>query len=212
MIIEAKEGRFDKIHIHIDGEYLTTIDSAYWYSSGYVSGDEITQGELAAFRDAADSRRAFNAGADIISRREHSQKELFSKLCKKYSPEVAQGAVERLCELGMVSDERFAEMYTQELYFKKGMGKRRILFELSLKGIDKALASDTVEKIISQDDEDIVQRIVDIISKKYYNIENDEKQRRRAWNALQRLGYSPSDIKRAFSQFSEYDFDSSEGW
>ncbi len=212
MIIQAKEGRLDKIHIHVDGEYLTTVDSTYWYSCGYISGDEITQGELAAFKNAADSRRAFNAGADIISRREHSQKELYVKLCRKYSPEVSQSAVDRLCELGLVNDERFAKMYAHELYEKKGMGQRRILYELSVKGIDRELANSTVEEIISYDEEDIVQRIVDILSKKYYNIANDEKQCRRAWNALLRMGYSPRDIKQAFSLFSEYDFDSSEGW
>lgn len=212
MIIQAKEGRYNKIHISVDGEYVTTVDCDYWYSCGYISGDEITQGELAAFKNAADSRRAFNAGADIISRREHSQKELLLKLCKKFDPDVAQGAVERLCEIGMLSDERFARLYAEELYYKKSMGKRRILYELAAKGIDRELANTALDEIICDDEEDNVQRIVDILSKKYYNIGNDEKQRRRAWNALQRLGYSPSDVRRAFNEFCESDFDSSEGW
>ncbi len=212
MIIQAKEGRYNKIHISVDGEYITTVDSDYWYSCGYISGDEISEGELAAFKDAAGSRRAFNAGADIISRREHSKKELYFKLCKKFDPEIAQRAVDRLCEIGMLSDERFARMYVEELYYKKGMGKRRILYELSAKGIERELAENTLEEIIIDDDEDNVQRIVDIISKKYYNIGNDEKQRRRAWNALGRMGYSPSEIRRAFNEICESDFDSSEGW
>ena len=211
MIIQAKEGRFNKIHISIDDEYIASVDSDYWYSCGYISGDEINEEELAAFKDAVSSRRAFNAGADIISRREHSKKELFNKLCQKFSPEISAAAVERLCEIGMVDDERFAKMYAEELYHKKGMGERRILYELALKGIDKDLALNVTEEIIS-DEEDNIQRIVDILSKKYYNVSDDEKQRRRAWNALQRLGYSPSDIRRAFSQISESDFDSSEGW
>ncbi len=211
MIIQAKEGRYNKIHISIDGEYLLTVDSDYWYSCGYINGDEINEQELAEFKVSAGSRRAFNAGAEIISRREHSAKEVYVKLCRKFDSDVAQDAVKRLCEIGMIDDVRFAGLYAEELYMKKGMGKRRILFELSAKGIDRDLAQQAVDEIIS-DEEDNVQRIVDILEKKYYNVSYDEKQRRRAWSALERLGYSYSDIRRAFNEFCESDFDSSEGW
>lgn len=214
MIIEAKQGRYNKIHISIDGEYLTTVDSDFWYSCGYVSGDSLDDGELAAFKSAAGSRRAFNAAMGLLSRREHSKKELFTKLCRKFDREAADSAVERLCELGLVDDERFAELYAKELYERKGMGDRRIIYELCSRGISGETAKAAVEAlhIDCDESEDNVQRIVDIIEKKYYNITNDEKQRRRAWNALQRLGYSPSDIRRAFNEFCESDFDSSEGW
>lgn len=211
MIIQAKEGRYNKIHISIDGEYLLTVDGDYWYSCGYINGDEIDEQELAAFKIAAGSRRAFNAGADIISRREHSAHEVYQKLCRKFDRDVAEGAVNRLREIGMIDDSRFARMYADELYSKKGMGKRRILFELSSKGIESEVAEQAVEEIIS-DEEDNVQRIVDILEKKYYNVAYDERVRRRAFAALQRLGYSYGDIKRAFSEFCESDFDSSEGW
>lgn len=211
MIISAKEGRFNKMHISIDGEYLLTVDSDYWYGCGYINGDELDERELAAFKDAAGSRRAFNAGADIISRREHSEKELSLKLSRKFEPEFVEEAIRRLKEIGLLDDSRFARLYATELYEKKGMGKRRILFELSAKGVDRSLASDTLDEIIP-DDEDNIQRIVDILEKKYYNIGNDEKQRRRAWSALERMGYSGADIRRAFNEFCESDFDSSEGW
>ncbi len=211
MIITAKEGRFNKIHVNIDGEYLLTVDSDYWYSCGYINGDEIDERELAAFKDAAGSRRAFNAGADLISRREHSEKELYLKLSRKFEPEFVEAAISRLKEIGMVDDSRFARLFAAELYEKRGMGKRRILYELSLKGVDRNLAYDTVEEIVPED-EDNIQRIVDILEKKYYNIGNDGKQRRRAWSALERMGYSGSDIRRALNEFCESDFDSSEGW
>ncbi len=212
MKITAKQGRFNKIHISIDDEYLTTVDSDYWYSCGYISGDEIDERELAAFKSAAGSRRAFNAAADIISRREHSKKELLTKLKTKFDEEAAESAVERLCELGMVDDERFAHLYAEELYTRKNMGERRIRYELAAKGISSDITEYAIECLNEQIGEDNVKRIVDIIEKKYYNITNDEKQRRRAWSALQRLGYSSTDIRHAFSEYDEENYDSSEGW
>lgn len=208
MKITAKEGRYNKIHIYIDEEYLLTVDDAYWFSCGYVSGDEINERELAAFKDAAGSRRAFNAGAQLISRREHSSKELYDKLLKNYPPEFAAEAVAKLQEIGMLSDERFAVMYANELYEKKGFGKNRILFEMKAKGIDRELAENTVEEIFSE--EDNIERMVDIIRKKYYNIENDEKQRRRATAYLMRAGFSGSEIRQAMNCFSQEYYE--EGW
>lgn len=209
MIITAKEGRYNKIHVHIDGEYLLTVDDTYWFSCGYTSGDEIDERELAAFKDAAGSRRAFNAGAQLISRREHSSKEIYNKLLKNYAPEFAAEAVAKLQETGLLNDERFAQLYAEELYEKKGFGKRRILYELNAKGIDRELAENTVEELL--EDEDNIQRIVDIIRKKYYNVESDEKQRRRASAYLMRAGYSPSEIRRALEEISDNFYDD-EGW
>lgn len=210
MKITAKQGKSDKIHISIDGEYLTTVDSAYWYGCGYVSGDEINEQELAAFKSAAGSRRAFNAGADLIARREHSEKELRSKLMKRFSPEESEEAVERLIELGLVDDGRFARMYAKEMYERKGMGRRRIEYELAIRGIGGETARAVTDELFEDDDNNI-QRIVDIIEKKYYNINSDEKVRRRAWAALQRLGYSYDEIRQAVRAFCDNDYDE-EGW
>lgn len=201
MKITAKEGRYNKIHVYIDEEYLLTVDAAYWFSCGYVSGDEINERELAAFKDAAGSRRAFNAGAQLLSRREHSSKELYEKLLKNFLPEFAAEAVAKLQEIGMLNDERFAKMYADELFEKKGFGKSRILYELNAKGIDREISEIIVEELFSE--EDNIQRIVDIIRKKYYNVENDEKQRRRASAYLMRAGFSGSEIRQAMNCFSQ---------
>lgn len=210
MKITAEHGKADKIHISIDGEYLLTVDSNYWYGCGYVSGDEIDEQELAAFKSAAGSRRAFNAAADLISKREHSSNELRQKLSRRFSAEECDAAVSRLCELGLVDDERFASLYSKELYERKGMGKRRIGYELAHKGIDGDIISAVTDELF-EDDENNIQRMVDIIGKKYYNIESDEKVRRRAWAAFQRLGYSSDEIRRAFSEYS-LNIDDEEGW
>ncbi len=211
MIITAKNGRYNKVHIYIDEEYLITVDSAYWLNCGYVSGDELNERELAEFKDSAGSRRAFNAGAQLISRREHSSTELYNKLLRNFPPEFAAEAVSKLQDIGMLNDERFAQLYAKELYEKKGMGKRRILFELNSKGIDKYLAETTVEAVFEENEDDNIQRIVDIIEKKYYNIANDEKQRRRASAFLQRQGYSGSEIRQAINAVCDEYYDE-EGW
>lgn len=206
MKITAKSGRKDKIHIYIDGEYLLTVDEIFWFSCGLVSGDEINKEELTAFEEAAGSRRAFNSALNSLDYRDHSEKEIRAKLLRKHDADYVDEAVEKLIELDLVNDERYAENYARELFERKKFGKMRIKSELRAKGISADIANAAVEELFEEEEPDNVQRIVDIIGKRYYNRMNDEVGRKKVFSALQRMGYSFSDIREAMSEFSDDEY------
>ena len=206
MKITAKSGRKDKIHIYIDGEYLLTVDEIFWFSCGLVSGDEINEEELTAFEEAAGSRRAFNSALNSLDYRDHSEKEIRAKLLRKHDADYVDEAVEKLIELDLVNDERYAENYARELFERKRFGKMRIKSELRAKGISANIANAAVEELFEEEEPDNVQRIVDIIGKRYYNRMNDEVGRKKVFSALQRMGYSFSDIREAMSEFSDDEY------
>lgn len=206
MKITAKSGRKDKIHIYIDGEYLLTVDEIFWFSCGLVSGDEINEEELTAFEEAAGSRRAFNSALNSLDYRDHSEKKIRAKLLRKHDADYVDEAVEKLIELDLVNDERYAENYARELFERKKFGKMRIKSELRAKGISTDIANAAVEELFEEEEPDNVQRIVDIIGKRYYNRMNDEVGRKKVFSALQRMGYSFSDIREAMSEFSDDEY------
>lgn len=206
MKITAKSGRKDKMHIYIDGEYLLTVDEVFWFSSGYISGDEINKEELTAFEEAAGSRRAFNSALNSLDYRDHSEKEIRAKLLRKHDADYVDEAVEKLIELDLVNDERYAENYAHELFEHKKFGKMRIKSELRAKGISADIANAAVEELFDEEEPDNIQRIVDIIVKRYYNRMNDEVGRKKVFSALQRMGYSFSDIREAMSEFSDDEY------
>lgn len=206
MKITAKGGRKDKIHIYIDGEYKLTVDEIFWFSCGYISGDEIDEEELTAFEEAAGSRRAFNSALNSLDYRDHSEKEIRAKLMRKHGAEYVDEAVEKLIELDLINDRRYAENYARELFEHKKFGKIRIKSELIAKGIASDIASETVNSLFEDEEPDNIQRIVDIIEKKYYNRMNDEVGRKKVFSALQRMGYTFSDIREAMSEFSEDEY------
>lgn len=206
MKFTAKSGRKDKIHIYIDGEYLLTVDEIFWFSCGLVSGDEINEEELTAFEEAAGSRRAFNSALNSLDYRDHSEKEIRAKLLRKHDADYVDEAVEKLIELDLVNDERYAENYARELFERKKFGKMRIKSELRAKGISADIANAAVEELFEEEEPDNVQRIVDIIGKRYYNRMNDEVGRKKVFSALQRMGYSFSDIREAMSEFSDDEY------
>lgn len=206
MKITAKSGRKDKIHIYIDGEYLLTVDEIFWFSCGYISGDEIDEEELTAFKEAAGSRCAFNSALNSLDYRDHSEREIRTKLLRKYDADCVEEAVRKLVELDLVNDERYAENYARELYEHKKFGKMRIKSELRAKGIATDIANEAVDALFEEEEPDNIQRIVDIIGKRYYNRMNDDVGRKKVFAALQRMGYSFSDIREAMSEFSDDEY------
>lgn len=181
--------------LFLDGEFAMNIDSETLLKSGYKLGCDITDEELHELLQASDNRRANEKALYLLEHRNHSKKELVDKIRRTTSPEAAQAAAERMQELGLVNDAAFAKDYAAELLGRKGLSASRAQYELLQKGIDKDLAEEIVGELAPEP----VEKIKEILAKKYERILDDEKGRRRAINALQRLGYRYEDIRRALN-------------
>ena len=185
--------------IYIDGEFAVKLDTEIVLSHRIDVGDEIDDETLKEVIDASNLKRAKDKAMWLVSFRDHSQKELTDKVAKDYGLEAAQMAVERLVELNLVNDERYASRYASDLINIKHLSKNGAVRKLKEKGIDKELAQMAVDNV-ECDYEDSIRAVID---KKYLRYLNDEKGRRRCVNALMRLGYSYSDIKSVLSDYTE---------
>ena len=198
MKLTYKKGKGDKIHISIDGEYALTVDEMYFASLYLKDGQEISEEEYAELEETVNIRRAYNCAVSLLSRRDHSKKELMRKLKEKGYSKGAEAAVEKLANSGYVDDERFCRLYASELIRLKGYGRKRVEQELYLKGVDREIISGVLDEISFDTD-----RLSDIIKRKYLAKMTDEKGRQKAFNALLRLGYSYGEIRDALENMQE---------
>lgn len=196
MKLSVKPGKLDKVHIFLDEEYTMTVDSTFWFSSPWYNQTEIDSEELAALQTAVSSRRAFNAAVDLLARRAHASEELYKKLRQKFGDEPARAAVEKAQALYLLDDEAFSEQLAEELYERKHYAPRRIFSELLRRGVDREIAQNAVESL----DKDDKNRIILLLQGKFSSCLHDEKGKRRAVNALMRMGYSYGDIKSALTE------------
>lgn len=187
--------------LFIDGEYVMNLDAQTLIENRFDVGREIDDDELGEIIEKSNERRAKDKALWLISYRSHSKKELFDKLRRDFDEDSAQKAVDRMQELGLINDGEFAKAYARKLVYGKKMSLRAAELELHRKGIDNT----TAEQVLSDLEYDAQTQIIEFISKKYRNIE-DEKVRRRAVAALQRKGYGWDDIKQAIESISG-DFD-----
>ena len=137
----------------------------------------------------------YNIALDIISRREHSEKEVTSKLLNKFNePDLIAATLSRLKDNNLVNDERYAEMYTQ-IRKRKGFGPKRIKYELSSKGIDDSLSS-----IIIEDEGGWQEAAKNAFNKKFKKgIALEYKDKAKQKNFLQNRGFTFQEIDSVFS-------------
>ena len=182
--------------VYIDGEYALSLDTQTLLEHRIDIGRELDDGELHDLIESSNERRAKEKALWLISYRSHSKKELRDKIRRTCDRQSAEKAVERMEELGLVNDRDYAERCAQTLIFTKHMSKRGAAMELRRKGIE----SEIIDEVLGDIEVDEREQIQAVIERKYPKI-GDEKIRRRAVAALQRLGYGWDDIKAVIESF-----------
>ena len=132
---------------------------------------------------------------DLLSRREHSFKEVIEKLKNRVNSEKRLfEELTKLKEENLQSDERFAESYTRSRSVK-GFGPEKIFFELKSRGISENLIS----KIVYSEQINWMEIIKKEFRKKF-SVNNDftEEDISRAKKFLLQRGFEFDQINKLF--------------
>ena len=98
------------------------------------------------------SAEIYNKALDLLSRREHSRKELYLKLISRFeSKEDINLILNKLEKNKLLSDSRFTEEYVQARR-RKGFGPIKISAELEKRGISDSLISGQINIYDDWDD------------------------------------------------------------
>ena len=199
MIISHTKGRGKKIHLLIDNEYKITTDIDFWAENYIKDGTEIDEDEWQELVTKINYRKAVNKCYDLLSRRDHSVKELKTKLLRTVDENSAGLAINRMLELGYLDDEKYAEKLLEHLVNNKNMSRSFIKKEMFKRGVPADIISD-----IMQDAEiDNVSSVKDLILTKYRNKLSAEDGKEKVIASLMRKGFSYSDIKSAFDEIED---------
>lgn len=185
--------------LYIDGEFAMKLDTEVLLAHRFDVGREIDDEALHDCVLDSQLKRCKDKAMWLISYRDHSRRELFDKLKKDYPEDVAEAAVTRMEELGLINDASYARRYTADLINVKHLSERGIRQKLYEKGIDR----DLIDEILNETELDESEQIRAVIEKKYAGGLDDEKIRRRAVNALQRLGFGYGSIKSVLNEYTD---------
>lgn len=203
MKISHTKGRGKKIHLLLDDEYQITTDIDFWAEHYFKDGTEITQEEWESLTDSIYFKKAVDKCYDLLSRRDHSVKELKTKLLRTVDEKNADKAIEKMLELGYLDDEKYARNLVKYLVQTRNMSKNHIKQEMFKRGIPNEIII-----LVMEDYEfDNVSCVVDLILTKYRNKLNSEDGNKKVIASLMRKGFSYSDIKNAFYRIENEEYD-----
>ena len=88
----------------------------------------------------------YNKALDLLSRREHSSKEIREKLLLRFDDNIIiNSVITKLEENNLINNTRFAEAYVSSRK-RKGFGPKKITFELLSKGVSESVANRIIDE------------------------------------------------------------------
>lgn len=202
MIISHTKGRGKKIHILIDGEYQITTDIDFWAEHFYKDGENITQEQYDSLCNEINYKKAVDKCYDLLSRRDHSIKELRQKLIRTVDEKNADRAIDKMIDYGYLDDEKYAENLVKYLSTAKNMSSNFIKQEMYKRGI----SPDIISNVLEDSEIDNVKSVTELILTKYRNKLNAEDGIKKVTASLMRKGFSYYDIRKAFENIENEEY------
>jgi len=180
------------VALHVDGEYVCAVSEALVARWHLFKGRELDDADLAEVRASASAERVMGDAYRLLGHRARSRGELRRRLLdKEHDESVVEDALQRLAHDGFLDDAEFARSYVADKRRLGGWGAERIrrgLRELDVEGsvIDDVLASG------AEGEDDEFDRALAVLRRKGAPDRPVESERRRAYQALLRRGFSSS--------------------
>ncbi len=196
-ITEIEKNKGSRYTIYVDGEYWYILDYELIVLNGLRVGTECDEEFLEELKEQAQRRKARERAFYLLEYRDHTRKELVTKLLKSVPSEIAEQTADRMEELGYLDDRKYAEKYAILLIEQKKLSRQAALYKLQQKGIARALAEEVLEEL----EIDPCEQLRALIEQRYERYLVDRKGVQKTVNALMRLGYRYYDIKDVIGEY-----------
>ncbi|NML26271.1 recombination regulator RecX [Zoogloea dura] len=130
-----------------------------------------------------------------LAQREHSRVELARKLDGLGSEDEVKTELDRLAELGLLSDARFADAYVRAKASRFGASRLRL--ELSRRGVPAELIGEAIEDNCGDSE---LERARDVTRRKFAGAPADQREWARQARFLQGRGFSTEIIRRVLKE------------
>jgi len=163
--------------IHFDNDDKLIISEDVFYNSGLRKGDEISGDRYSFFVERNKIYYIKQRALSFLSRRFHSEKELYLKLkTKSYDEHLIKEVIQDLVSRNFIDDRNFAFHFIEEKLKKRKWGANKIRSALYVKGISGEIIDEELKKI--DNTPGLNETIREIATKKINQLKNrntDEK-------------------------------------
>ncbi|MDE5946320.1 MAG: RecX family transcriptional regulator [Oscillospiraceae bacterium] len=202
-ITSIKKYKGSSYEVITDDERTMYIHIDIIHDFGLNIGSEIDENELDEIIYSSNKRKAYQYSLYLLDYRDYSYRELFKKLENTYKNEdLCFEVMNKLVNLGMINDRRYAENLARKYIEVKKFGIQRAKREMYNKGIMSDTADKALEPYLNYTEENIIE----LLNKKYARYLSDPDDRKnieKAKNSLVRMGYKFDEINNAVNIYFE---------
>lgn len=193
------------LRVDFNGREPIFISSEVAVELSIKKGSSLSEEEIERAIRKNDCRRARERALYLLDERDYGYAEMFRKLEKNYPEDICYEVVNRLVELNLIDDRRYARKCAEYFLVTKQRGKFRAREDMRQRGIPREL----IDEALSEFEDGTVERLTELISRKYARKLCEENGLKKIKSALVRQGYSYDDINAALREF-ETEFDTDE--
>jgi regulatory protein len=187
-----------RVSVFLDDRFAFGLDQELVIKLGLHAGLEIDAARLARIAQEAERKKALDASFNLLAWRARSRKEIETRLKRKDISETAiRETSQRLAELGLLDDVKFAEAFARDRLEFARKGKRVIYAELRRKGVPKPV----VEQVLARSgaETEAATAVLDKTARRYTALEPRERYRK-LHDLLLRRGFSFETIEHVLRE------------
>lgn len=200
VITDLRQTKQGRIAVFFDGEFDFSVDDETLVQYHLAVGKRYTAGQYEQLRLQTQYKKARDKAFSLLSRRSYPAAQLRQKLEQDFPEDCVQEVLERVKELGLVDDADYALRCAKDLVNIKHYSLQRVRQELRHRGIHDNDIEDAMQEFEDFDEQQAVQQLLE---KKFAAALTEEKGRRRAFQALLRLGYDAGTVKSQMQRAME---------
>ena len=196
--VSPQKNNPSRVSVYSDGRYLFSLDEVDALVLGIKPGKEITDTELNNLMYESQFGKAKAKALEILSQKSMSTRMITDALIKKgYDEAVVTEVINEFTDLGYIDDFNYAMLF-MEYAAEKVWGRKKVVYELGLKGVD----SNTIEDALSEFTLPGSVDIVAMISAKYGNEDvSDYKIKQKIMRFFSSRGFEFSEINEAINTY-----------
>jgi len=153
------------VAIYFENDEKLIITEDVFYNSGLRKGDELSEDRYSFFVEQNKIYHIKQRALSFLSRRFHSEKELFIKLkAKAYEDKLIKEVLKDLSSHSFIDDKNFTHHFIEEKLKKKKWGINKIKSALYIKGVSSKIIEEVIKHFDNKENE--VESISEIAVKK----------------------------------------------
>ncbi len=197
--IKQQAKRTDRYSIFVEGKYAFSLSESALLESKLASGQELTKQEVGEYKKLSAEDKLYNQALRYVALRPRSEWEIrfYLERKKQASPALADNILNKLTNIGMVDDAKFAQAFVNDRRLLRPASRRKLVLELR----KKRLSDEVIEEALGHEEADEQAALTAVIDRKRRQSKYQDDQKLMQYLARQGFGYD--DIKNALKESDE---------